>query len=181
MGRTVTRALLLDEAAQILEFALAVPLLVVFVVGIFDFGQAYNVKVKLNFAAKDGARFGATQPTNDLSVAIPPSVSAIRDLVDADLQAAGINDCGLGSITYASGLTWTATGTCASNTQFTLTIDRGFIFSTSSPTMQLVSTRVDLNYPFQWHFNSVITLLVSSASYAGTTQIDSDAVAANQD
>jgi Flp pilus assembly protein TadG len=170
-----------QEGAQILEFALAVPLLVVFVVGIFDFGQAYNVKVKLNSAAKDGARFGAIQPTNDLSASVPPSVAAIRDLVDADLQAANINDCGLGSILHSSGLIWQATGTCAGNTTFTLTIDRGFVYSTSSPSVQVVSTHVDLNYPFQWHFNSVITLLVSSASYAGTTQIDTDAIAANQD
>ena len=42
---------------------------------------------------------GAAQPTNDLTQTIPVSVTAIRDLVDADLTAAGINDCGLGPIT----------------------------------------------------------------------------------
>jgi Flp pilus assembly protein TadG len=181
MGRSFLRRISGEDGAQILEFALAVPLLVVFVVGIFDFGQAYNVKVKLNSAAKDGARFGATQPTNDLSNTVPPTVAAIRDLVDADLTAAGINDCALGPILHSSALIWTATGTCAGNTTFTLTIDRGFVYSTSSPAVQVVATHVDLNYPFQWHFNSVITLLVSSASYAGSTQIDTDAIAANQD
>src|SRR5215468_10528740 len=87
-----------DRGAQILEFALVLPLLVVFVVAIYDFGQAFNVKEKLNFAAKDGARFGAAQPTNDLTQTAPVSVTAIRDLVDADLINAGINDCGLGPI-----------------------------------------------------------------------------------
>src|SRR6266567_3074987 len=85
-----------DQGSQIMEFAISVPLLVVLVVGIYDFAQAFNVKQKLNFAVKDGARFGATQPTNDLSQSTPASVVAIRDLVDADLIAEGLQDCGLG-------------------------------------------------------------------------------------
>ena len=174
-----------ERGAQILEFALVLPLLVVFVVAIYDFGQAFNVKEKLNFAAKDGARLGATQPTNDLSQSVPASVTAIRDLVDADLLAAGINDCGLGTIQQTSTLVWTATGNCGNESTFTLTIDRGLTFSAFSPgTLEpilLISTHVDLNYPYQWHFNSMIRLLVPAANYAGTTQIETDAVAANQD
>ncbi len=96
-----------------MEFAISVPLLVVLVVGIYDFAQAFNVKQKLNFAVKDGARFGATQPTNDLSQSTPASVVAIRDLVDADLIAEGLDDCGLGKIQPVAGtLSWTATGNC---------------------------------------------------------------------
>ena len=76
-----------DSGAQIVEFALVLPLLVVFVVAIYDFGQAFNVKEKLNFTAKDAARFGAAQPTSDLTQTVPVSVTAIRDLVDADRAA----------------------------------------------------------------------------------------------
>ena len=84
------------DAAAIIEFAVALPLLVVLVVGIFDFGGAFNLKQELNNAAREGARFGAAQPTNDISPANlkPPSVDAIRYLVDAYLQTAHINDCG---------------------------------------------------------------------------------------
>jgi len=32
------------------------------VVGIFDFGNAFNMKQKLTNAARDAARFGASQP-----------------------------------------------------------------------------------------------------------------------
>src|SRR5947207_15302361 len=102
-----------DRGSQIMEFALVLPLLVVFVVAIYDFGQAFNVKEKLNFTVKDGARFGAAQPTNDLTQDIPISVTAIRDLVDADLATAGINDCGLGPIQQTSTMAWTATGSCS--------------------------------------------------------------------
>ncbi len=174
-----------DSGAQIMEFALVLPLLVVFVVAIYDFGQAFNVKGKLNFTVKDAARFGAAQPTNDLTQTIPVSVTAIRDLVDADLTAAGINDCGLGPILPKSTLVWTAKGICSESSTLMLTIDRGFVFDsgpqgTSEP-LKIISTHVDISYPYQWHFGSLIKLIDPNASAARTTQIETDAIAANQD
>ncbi|MGA9968306.1 MAG: TadE/TadG family type IV pilus assembly protein, partial [Terriglobales bacterium] len=85
------------EAAAMIEFAVSLPLLVVLVVGIFDFGGAFNLKQELSNAVREGAIFGASQPTNDISPSIlqPPSVDAIRFLVDSYLQTANINDCGL--------------------------------------------------------------------------------------
>jgi|SRR5579863_236689 len=173
-----------DGGAQILEFAVALPLLVVFVVGIYDFSQAFNTKEKLNFAARDAARFGSTQPTNDLSQNTPLSVSAIRDLVDADLLAAGINDCSLGSIQQTGPVVWMATGICPNSATFTLTIDRAFLIPpapTASAPVQQISTHVDLQYPYKWQFSSAIRLLVPGTNYAGITQIETDAIAANQD
>ena len=172
------------RGSQILEFAVALPLLAVIVVGIYDFSQAFNIKEKLNFAARDGARLGSTQPTNDLSQNTPLSVTAIRDLVDADLIAAGINDCGLGSIQQTGPVAWTATGTCQNLSTFTLTIERGLVVAPTagaSQPVQQISTHIDLQYPYQWQFSSVIRLLIPGASYAGITQIETDAVAANQD
>jgi len=55
------------RATQIAEFAVALPLLLVMVVGIFDFGNAYNLKQKVTNTAREAARLGASQPTNDLS------------------------------------------------------------------------------------------------------------------
>jgi len=174
-----------ERGAQILEFALVLPLLVVFVVAIYDFGQAFNVKEKLNFAAKDGARFGASQPTNDLTQTAPVSVTAIRDLVDADLIAAGINDCDLGPIQLTPSLSWTATGACSETSTFTLTINRGFVFDAgtqgSPEPLKIIATRVDISYPYQWHFGGVIKLIAPSSTATGTAQIETDAIAANQD
>ena len=48
---------------------MALPLLVVFVVGIFDFGGAFNLKQMLNNIAREGARFASSLPTNDLDAA----------------------------------------------------------------------------------------------------------------
>jgi hypothetical protein len=175
------------SGSQIVEFAVTAPLLVVFVVGIYDFGQAFNTRGKLNFSARDGARFASTQPTSDLSQVtspLPLSVTAIRDLVDADLVAAGLNDCGLGAITPSGTLVWTATGSCPNSGTLTLTIDRGFVIppsASASQPVQQIATRVELQYPYQWQFNGVIQLVAPGATYAGITIIDTDAFAANQD
>ncbi len=173
-----------SRASQIVEFAVAVPLLVVFVVGIYDFGRAFNTKEKLNFAVKDGARFGATQPTNDLSQAVPLSVTAIRDLVDADIVGSGLSDCSLGPIQRTANLVWTATGTCPKSTTLTLNINRGFVVAPvtgASEPVQIISTRVEISYPYKWQFNSAIQLIAPGSNYAGVTQIETDALAANQD
>ena len=68
-GKNIGRCLLIDSrGAQIAEFAVALPLLMVFVVGIFDFGLAFGTKQKLANAAREGARVAANQPTTDLSL-----------------------------------------------------------------------------------------------------------------
>ena len=72
-----------------------------------------------------------------------------------------------------------------SSSTLTLTIDRGFVFDsgsqgTSEP-LKIISTHVDISYPYQWHFGSLIKLIDPNASAARTTQIETDAIAANQD
>src|SRR5437660_5582782 len=104
------------EAVQIVEFAVTLPLLMVFLIGITDFGGAFTLKQKLNNAVREGARFGANEPTSDLDGTQPVSVDAIANLVGQYLQSARVNDCGLSnsaSRTVAKSasapLTWTYT------------------------------------------------------------------------
>jgi len=118
------------EGVQIVEFAVVLPLLMVLLVGIFDFGNAFNLQQKLTSAADVGARFGSYSPTNDLcpACAPPPSVTAIQNLVDHYLVAAGLNDCDLLRAPVSQNqLSWTfrATGNGCPAPGLTLTIDRG--------------------------------------------------------
>ncbi len=55
------RSLSEDHGSQIVEFAVSLPLLVVLVVGIFDFGSAFTLKQKLAYAALEGARVGSEE------------------------------------------------------------------------------------------------------------------------
>lgn len=182
------RRLVGDQASQIIEFAVALPLLVVFVVGIFDFGQAFNLKQKLIAAAREGARHAASLPTNDLETTAsnPPSINSVRDHVDAYLTGAQVNDCGMNvqSPVYSPPLVWTyfsSTNGCPST--FKMVVDRGSSFTANigGNTVNVLGTRVTLYYPYVWHFNSVIQLIAPGSSYAGVTQITADAIVANEE
>jgi Flp pilus assembly protein TadG len=178
-----------SEGSQIVEFAVALPLLLVLVVGIFDFGNAFNLKQKVTNAAREAAQLGASQPTSDLSNAPPPSVLAIRDLVVNYLQASRVNDCGLGSVaaTAAGASTpwkWSFTASCGSAGNMVLSVDRGYVFTSTvtiaGTPVKVIGTNVSIQYPYQWQFNRVITLLVPTAVYPGTTQIVVASVTTNQ-
>jgi len=178
------------SASQIAEFAVALPLLLVMVVGIFDFGNAFNIKQKVTNTAREAARFGATQPTNDLSGVPPPnSILAIRDLVVQDLQNSKLSDCGLGSAAANPGgaatpWKWTFTVACGTAGNLVLSVDRGNVFVTntfiSGTQVKMIGTNVVLQYPYQWEFSRVIGLLVPGASYPGTSQISVNSFMANQ-
>ena len=178
------------DAAAIIEFAVTLPLLAVLVVGIFDFGGAFNLKQELNNAAREGARFGAAQPTNDISTTNPdpkpPSVDAIRYVVDAYLQTAHINDCGLSALAEpasAGGLVWvyTASGVCPGGS-LTLTISRAVpvVVTVGGNNVNMLCTTVQINYPYQWRFNNVIQLLIPGANYS-LPVIKANATAVNMD
>jgi hypothetical protein len=181
------------QASQIVEFAFTIPLLAVFVVGIFDFGSAFAVKQKLANAVREGARIASSQPSSDLSntplgggCGAPASICAVRDAVDFYLTAGKVNDCGLSTANSPSqtALAWTftTTGSCAGT--LTLTIDRGATYTvvlTNPYTSSLMveASSVQVSYPYQWQFNSVITLLVPGATYAASTQLTAVSVMQN--
>lgn len=181
------------EATQIVEFAVTLPLLMALAVGIFDFGNAYNLKQKLTNAAREGARLGASQSTSDLSNVPPASVLAVRDVVDHYLTAARINDCGLGSATAtASGAaapwSWTFTAACAGGIgNLVLTVNRGNVFASPRVVipgalvpLKVISTQVTLQYPYHWQFSRVASLLVAGASFPGTSNLTVISIMPNQ-
>ena len=175
------------SGSQLLEFAVALPLLVVFVVGIFDFGTAFNVKQKINNITREAARFASILPTSDLdAIGTPGSITAIRDLVENHLQAGRMNDCGLATAAAAPNfatLTWTYTTGAGCPAPLVLTIERGYSFQSIvlGNNLKVMSTRVTLLYPYQWQFNRVIGLMAPGATYPGVSQIMTDAIVPNMD
>jgi Flp pilus assembly protein TadG len=181
-----------ERATQIVEFAVSLPLLVVFVIGIFDFSEALSLKQKLTNAAREGARVAAADPANDLggsSSSVPASVFDAFQVVDQYLISEKINDCRLGTTLptkQGSTLTWIATATGCGPVPpngIILTINRGYIpppQTIGTTLTDLVNTQVTIQYAYKWRFNSVITLLVPSSTYAGLTYITTTATAFNE-
>jgi len=171
------------DGSEILEFAVALPLLIVIAIGVTDFGAAFNLKYKLHNAVGAGARFASNQTTSDLTNPTPTSTKGIHDVIRNYLSTAKINDCGLSTaVPTKSGLTWTYTAStnCPGNGTLVLVVDRGDTFSTTGASpISLEATRVSLTYPFQWRFHRVITLVAPGANYAGVTQLTTEAVMPN--
>jgi Flp pilus assembly protein TadG len=178
-----------DRASQIVEFALSLPLLVLFVVGIFDFSGAISLKQKLTNAARESARVAAADPANDLgngSGAPPVSVIDAFYVVDNYLISEKLNDCGLSTAlpTQTGGtLTWVSTATgCPGGPSGTLrlTINRGCVKqqTINGNTVNLVGTCVTLLYPYKWQYSSVAGLL--GFTFIGPTGITTAASAFNE-
>lgn len=188
-----------DRAAQLVEFAVSLPLLVLFVVGIFDFSGAFTLKQKLTNVARDAARVAAADPSADvgnLTSGVPSSVSDAVKVVDSYLTANRLNDCGLSTKTPSrSGVAWTYTIAPTGNPPcgITLIINRGYVFpitSTTPPDVRtclsqtpggqttLVGTCVSLQYAYPWKFARVASLFGRNASLP--TEISAVAVALNE-
>jgi Flp pilus assembly protein TadG len=174
-----------DSASQIVEFALSLPVLVLFVVGIFDFSGAISLKQKLTNAAREGARVAASDPQNDLAASVPASVWDAFWVVDNYLISEKINDCGLAGQTPAvSGttLTWiaAASGSGCPGGGINLTINRGCVttIGTGANTVRLIGTCVTLTYAYKWQFGNVAGLF--GGTFTGPSNLTTTATAYNE-
>ena len=195
--RSLSRPWREERAAQIVEFAVALPLLMVFVVGIFDFSGAFTLKQKLTNVARDAARAAASDPANDLtgfSTLMPVSVGDAFQLVNNYLIANKINTCGLapGGSNVGPLWTFTATGGGCPTTGLTLIINRGYYFPQTGGTLPTVActpqnsagqiavaaTCVSIQYGYAWRFGRVARLLGSQDTLP--QQISAVAVSMNE-
>ena len=171
------------QGAAILEFAISLPLLVVFVVGIYDFSGAFNQKQKIEQAAQEGAIVAGAQPMSDIAstTANPQSLQPVVTAIFNSLAGSGVLPTGActppGTASGPTGLSWTYTiSGCPDD--LIVTINRGWVSGSGSP--RSVGTRVTVAYPYHWRFNSVIQLLFSGAGYAAVTNLTESATVQNQ-
>jgi len=177
-----------NRAAQLVEFAVSLPLLVVFVVGIFDFSGAYTLKQKLTNVARDAARAAAAGPAGDLTSSRPVSVSDAFQVIDNYMVANQLNDCGITQSASPSGLTWTSTAAgngCASG-GLRIIINRGYYFPATGATLPsatctsqaagtgqeaLIGTCVSVRYAYPWKFGRAASLLGRSTALPNITAV----------
>ena len=184
-----------DRGAQLVEFAVALPLLVVFVVGIFDFSSAFTLKQRLTNLARDAARAAAADPSGDVETgSTPVSVMDAFYLVDNYLRANSINDCGVTNTPTGAGVTWTftANGNGCPTAGMTIVVNRGYYFPATGAITPAIScapispnggaavigTCVGIQYPYPWRFGRAASLLGNNFNLP--TQISAVAIALNE-
>jgi len=174
--------------SSLLEFAITLPLLVVFIVGIYDFSGAFNQKQKMEHAAQAGAIVAGAQPTSDIETtnADPQSLHPVVAVIFNSLAANGVlpnanqGTCtAINAIPTQTGpLQWTyAIQGCPDNVD--IVINRGWVPAVTDSTKS-VGTLLTVIYPYHWRFNSVIQLLFPGASYSATTFLSQTAKVHNQ-
>jgi|AP12_2_1047962.scaffolds.fasta_scaffold00663_4 Flp pilus assembly protein TadG len=120
----------LGEAGQALvEVAIALPILLALLVGIFEFARAYNVQQVITNAAREGAREGV----------LPPSGSASSQARAVPRAQARLSDANIVSGT----VTFTCTGGCDTGDQVSVTVSVDYTFVFIGPILSLFSSGVD--------------------------------------
>jgi hypothetical protein len=197
------------DGSAILEFAISLPLLVVFVVGIYDFSGAFNQKQKIEQAAQEGAIIAAAQPTSDLTATTasaasgPASLQTVVVAVFNSLAGSGVlpqaNEGGCSpsqahmsqanftwtyNISGCSGLLPDSNRGCMSdqNNNLWIVINRAWVPTVpSGSTATLpIGTSVTVAYDYHWRFNSAIQLLFPDAGYKPKTCISETSTVLNQ-
>jgi len=113
-----------DAGQALVEIAIALPILLALLVGIFEFARAYNVQQVITGAAREGAREGV----------LPTATAALVDsVVDARLANANITS---GTVTISS-------VSVATGSPVTVTVAVNYRFVFIGPVLSLFSTGVD--------------------------------------
>jgi Flp pilus assembly protein TadG len=177
-----------DElGSALVEFAVSLPLLVVFVVGIFDFSGAFNQKQKMEQAAQEGAIVAAAQQMTDITTtgngspdSLQPVAAAVFNSLAASrvLPLANQGTCQAASntVTQTGPLEWTIVVSGCPDV-LNVTINRGWVPPVTDTT-KTVGTLLTVIYPYHWRFNSVIQLL--GGSYQAKTYLIETAKVHNQ-
>ena len=111
------RALKDTRGQALLEFALILPILLLLILGIVEFGRAWNLAQMMSDVTREGAR---------RAVVADPSITetSVHDFMDTKLATAGVPS-GTATITFSkSGANWHTAG----DQTVTIVIQYGFMF-----------------------------------------------------
>ena len=151
-------------------------------IGITDFGRAYNTRHVLTNAAREAARIAVSNPMSifNAKCASDCAIQAAADATKTYLVNAGFSQATCINPTNPTPgpPTWTFTCTGA-NTGVSLAIDHNFIVTGGADGLPFQATQVTLTYPFTWTFQNVIGLLVSGSNPNLPTTITTTVVMQN--
>lgn len=165
-----------ERGSQLLEFALALPILLLLAVGVLDFGSMFALKAKLTNAAREAARIVVSTPLTNLTCTgtVPCPIQAAVNDVKNYLSKAGVDASCFDATTASTSTARSWTFTCGNGAS--LEINRGVLIT--SGTLTVPSTRVVLTWPVKWKlagflpassFPSTVDAIVTMANLTGTS------------
>lgn len=134
------------RAAELVEMAFVIPVLLTLIIGIFWAGRAYNIYETIARAAREGARAAVTPTCSTCGDAFPTSTT-VTTAVTNSLAASGMQTSGTG---------------------ITITVQQHQQLNLDANNPSALWTVVQVTYPFQFvlPFTSVSTSTVSMTTTA---------------
>lgn len=168
------------RGSQIVEFAMVLPLFVVFAIAAFDFGHVFSLRDKLDNSAREGARVAASQPLlGEVSSSAPSNnTTAVAQSVFSYLQQAKVvQGCTLNGGANSGNFAWTFSASkCPDN--LSIKVERNYLVTINGNNVSM--SRVTVSYPAHFlFFNRVISLLTPGANYPSTFVLTPQAVMQN--
>ena len=177
-----------QRGVSLIEFALVLPFLMVFVMGIVEFGRGFNIYHNVTNACREGARLAAMRDNKQITLT---AAIIVRDRVVNYMTSVGLQTSpytGTGALDGSTLPAQSATDYIyGSRSGAYLVIDQGETIPETDASGNVVggginypASRVQLRYPYTFPmFSKVIRLLVPSASASGTIYIASSTVIEN--
>ena len=104
-----------------MEFALVLPVFFILIMGIIEFGRAYNIQQNLTDAAREGARYSVAPMAGTDTL---PSTSQVTDWVNTFLASDGVS----GTVSVNQTLSRTVNGISLVYTQVDVSAPYRFLF-----------------------------------------------------
>ncbi len=123
-----------ESGQSLVEFALVVPLLLLLLVGIIEFGHAWSMSQVINYSARQGARMAAViSGQNNGSPSSAPPVDSVERVVQRALANANIKpeDARIRVLNYVGG----------TDTPVTVRVEVPYRFLLFGPVMRAVDPR----------------------------------------
>lgn len=109
MAKRCARPANAESGQGIVELAIALPLLMLLLLGTIDMGRVFFDYIEMRQAAVEGATFGSRRPTDDAGISAAMVAHGMPDDVTVGIvRAPGCQDTnGVGDITVTASRVWT--------------------------------------------------------------------------
>ena len=173
-----------NRGAAYVEFALTLPFLLVFAMGLIEFGKGFNIYHNLTNACREGARQAVMTDTNQITIS---SANVIRNRVVNYMTSLGLQTSYYtGSGTQVSGTTNFTYGSYPAGAY--LLINQGDTIPQKDASGNLIAggtyyvvSRVELRYPYDFPvFSRVVNLMTpGTTTFNGTIYIKNYSIMEN--
>ncbi len=177
-----------EKGAELIELAITLPIFLLMIIGIIDFGGAWAARDQIEGAARSGARAAVASFNDTTNPQCGGGPCSVQVAVDAAVSALGNSNmptCGMtaaGIATTGAPFTWNDTAVCPNGGAFTITVARAVpeVDGSTGTNVNVLTTQVTVSYPYTFKLNMGGGLIFSGNPFATYVTLNSMVTMVNQ-